>query len=60
MIDDKKLDMTRNVRDSETHDKEARRKPWRPVRKLETPPPPEGFVYRWISCLLYTSDAADE
>ena len=48
MKDDKKLDMTRTVRDSETHDKEARRKPWRPVRKLETPPPPEGYTYRWI------------
>jgi hypothetical protein len=29
---------TRASRDSETHDKQARRRPWRPVRKLETPP----------------------
>ena len=28
--------------------KQARRKPWRPVRKLETPPPPPGYTYRWI------------
>ena len=28
--------------------KEARRQPWRPVRKLETPPAPEGYAYRWI------------
>lgn len=35
-------------RDSETHAKNARRQPWRPVRKLETPPPPPGYTYRWI------------
>jgi hypothetical protein len=35
----KKVDNARNTRESETHDKLARRKPWRPVRKLETPPP---------------------
>ena len=39
---------SRNSRDSETHDKMTRRKPWRPVRKLETPPAPPGFTYRWI------------
>jgi hypothetical protein len=44
----KKVDNARNTRESETHDKLARRKPWRPVRKLETPPPPEGYEYRWI------------
>ena len=38
----------RNSRDSETHAKDTRRKPWRPVRKLETPPAPPGFTYRWI------------
>ena len=26
----------------------TRRQPWRPVRKLETPAPPEGYEYRWI------------
>ncbi len=35
-----KKETNRNSRDSETHDKQARRQPWRPVRKLETPPPP--------------------
>ena len=44
----KKVDNARNTRESETHDKLARRKPWRPVRNLETPPPPEGYEYRWI------------
>lgn len=39
---------TRVSRDSETHAKNARRQPWRPVRKLETPPPPPGYTYRWI------------
>jgi|TARA_R110000796_G_scaffold151006_1_gene267560 hypothetical protein len=39
---------TRQSRESETHAKEARRQPWRPVRKLETPPAPDGYQYRWI------------
>ena len=38
----------RNSRDSETHAKSPRRKPWRPVRKLDTPPAPPGYTYRWI------------
>ena len=43
-----KKETNRNSRESETHDKQARRQPWRPVRKLETPPPPPGYTYRWI------------
>ena len=39
---------SRISRESESHDKNSRRQPWRPVRKLETPPPPEGYEYRWI------------
>jgi len=39
---------TRQTRESELHAKESRRTPWRPVRKLETPPAPEGYEYRWI------------
>ena len=38
----------RATRESETHEKQARRQPWRPVRKLETPPAPPGYEYRWI------------
>jgi hypothetical protein len=38
----------RNSRDSESHDKSPRRKPWTPVRKLDTPPAPPGYTYRWI------------
>ena len=39
---------SRKSRESENHANNSRRKPWRPVRKLETPPPPEGYEYRWI------------
>ena len=39
---------TRKSRESETHANTSRRKPWRPVRKLETPDAPEGYEYRWI------------
>ena len=31
---------TRSSRESGAHDNQARRKVWRPVRKLETPPAP--------------------
>ena len=48
MTTTEKKEANRNSRDSETHDKQARRQPWRPVRKLETPPPPPGYTYRWI------------
>jgi len=40
--------VTRKSREDEQHDKTARRKPWQPARMLETPPPPEGYSYRWI------------
>ena len=45
---DKETDSVRHSRESETHDKKARRQPWRPVRKLDAPPAPEGYEYRWI------------
>tara|TARA_R100000935_G_scaffold6495_6_gene14145 strand:+ start:17 stop:493 length:477 start_codon:yes stop_codon:yes gene_type:complete len=38
----------RKSRESESHAKNTQRQPWRPVRKLETPPAPEGYEYRWI------------
>lgn len=31
-----------------TRDKESRRKPWAAPSRLDTPPPPEGYGYRWI------------
>ncbi len=39
---------TRSSRESGAHDNQARRRPWRPTRKLETPPAPPGYTYRWI------------
>ena len=48
MSDTKVKNNNRSSRESEAHDNKARRKPWRPVRKLETPPAPEGYTYRWI------------
>ena len=48
MTTEKEITQTRNSRESEQHAKNTRRQPWRPVRKLETPPPPEGYEYRWI------------
>ena len=55
-------DMThsRNSRESENHANNTRRQPWRPVRKLETPPPPEGYEYRWIrESMLGQQDVAN-
>ena len=31
-----------------TREKETRRKPWAAPSRLDTPPPPEGYGYRWI------------
>ena len=38
----------RNPRSSQTREKTARLKPWRPPSALDAPAPPEGFVHRWI------------
>ena len=43
-----KVTIDRASRSSESRDKEARRKPWRPPSRLDAPPAPEGFKYRWI------------
>ena len=49
MTEENNLDVhSRKSRESESHDNNSRRKPWRPVRKLEVPEPPEGYEYRWI------------
>ena len=51
---------SRTSRESESHDKNSRRQPWRPVRKLETPPPPAGYEYRWIrESMLGVEDKAN-
>ena len=38
----------RKPRESETREKETRRKPWAPPSHLSAPTPPEGFVHRWV------------
>jgi|TARA_R100000773_G_scaffold22245_1_gene19663 hypothetical protein len=45
---EKEVTQSRNSRESESHANTSRRQPWRPVRKLDVPPPPEGYEYRWI------------
>ena len=40
--------MTRPTRAEETRTKSERPKVWRPPSTLDAPPPPEGFVHRWI------------
>ena len=49
MTEETNIDVhSRKSRESESHDNNSRRQPWRPVRKLEVPEPPEGYEYRWI------------
>ena len=43
-----KLTIDRAARTATTREKDARRKPWKPPSRLDTPPPPEGYGYRWI------------
>ena len=51
---------SRKSRESESHDNNSRRQPWRPVRKLETPVPPAGYEYRWIrESMLGVEDKAN-
>ena len=40
--------MDRETRTTQTRTTEERRKPWRPPSSLDAPPPPEGYVHRWI------------
>jgi len=40
--------MDRTARNTATREKETRRKPWTPPSSLDAPPPPEGYVHRWI------------
>jgi len=43
-----KLTIDRAARTVTAREKDARRKPWKPPSRLDTPPPPEGYGYRWI------------
>ena len=42
------LKIERASRNGATREKETRRKPWTPPSRLDTPPAPEGYEYRWI------------
>lgn len=35
-------------RSVETREKSAQRKPWTPPSSLDAPPPPEGYIHRWV------------
>jgi hypothetical protein len=35
-------------RSEETRDKNLQRKPWIPPSSLDAPPPPEGYIHRWV------------
>jgi hypothetical protein len=42
------VNFTKSSRASTTREKETRRKPWAPPSRLEAPPAPAGFKYRWL------------
>jgi hypothetical protein len=42
------VEIDRTPRASKTATAKERRKPWAPPSLLDAPPPPEGFVHRWI------------
>ena len=44
----KTTESDRTPRSAESRDKVSRRKPWQPPSLLDAPPPPQGYVYRWI------------
>jgi hypothetical protein len=46
MVD--KVKFERSSRTGETRAKSAQRKPWAPPSRLDAPPAPEGYQYRWI------------
>ena len=35
-------------RSAETREKSTQRKPWAPPSSLDAPPPPEGYIHRWV------------
>ena len=45
-MSDNQLDRT--PRASKTRSAKPRRQPWKPPSLLDAPPPPEGYVHRWI------------
>jgi len=49
-------DTTRTPRSTQTRDETARRKPWAPPSRLDAPPPPDGYVHRWIRVAMRGED----
>lgn len=47
-MSDSKVTIDRASRGASTREKEVRRKPWAPPSRLDAPPAPAGFKYRWI------------
>ena len=47
---------TKSNRAGESREKTARRKPWAPPSRLDAPPPPEGYKYRWIRAEIQGHD----
>lgn len=44
----KKEENKRVSRESETRSKDLRKKDWTPPSSLDAPPPPNGYLHRWI------------
>jgi len=40
--------MDRTPRTKNTRETSSRRRPWQPPSTLDAPPPPEGYIHRWI------------
>ena len=38
----------RTPRNTQTREKSVRPTPWKPPSQLDAPPPPKGFVHRWV------------
>lgn len=47
---------TRAPRATQTREKDSRRKPWAPPSRLDAPPPPDGYVHRWIRVAMRGED----
>tara|TARA_B100000085_G_scaffold277420_1_gene297805 strand:+ start:306 stop:758 length:453 start_codon:yes stop_codon:yes gene_type:complete len=48
--------MDRTPRTKTTREADSRRRPWQPPSTLDAPPPPEGYIHRWIRESVMGSD----
>ena len=51
-----KPENNRESRSADTRAQDQARKPWAPPSMLETPPAPDGYVYRWIRAEILNDD----